>query len=155
MIKERVDSHLSYNINKIIAVLIIEINNASIACSTKLHFLTLNRYYNCLDQLYITISPILIEKTQEKIIKIKDEYDKCLDALSHKRNQTVDNLREMYKIAKLYNFYLIKGMQDKQFLYRTGVVNPKGLNAFSNIEETIFTKNKNKDKDEVNQGMDF
>ena len=130
------ESHLSYNTNKIISELIQEIILYGYYASDYLTLDHINSYYNRVNQLYILTTGIHTIRTRTKVIKVKELILENLKLFVKNQNlRTHLNLLIFLNMIKKFHFLIITGLQEKQFFFRIM------KNKKEDIEEVIDSHN--------------
>jgi len=109
-----IESHLSYNTNKIIAELIHEIIIYGYNAGDTLKDYNILRFYNRIEQLYFFIKDIINDTDKEK--KIEDKVKKIMEQLQVQKRR-IESLNLLEDIKSLY-LDLLFVLQDRQYFFR-------------------------------------
>jgi len=136
--KSDIESHLSWNTNKIIVEYFLDVVVYGYHASDTLAIEDIQRYYNRLDQIYIMVNDV-IKQNKEKFIEIKKNILILLKKLTiNPKNQTAYNCIILLRKIKLYHLLIVGSLQEKQYFFR---VTQKDLKKKKKIEEVIITFN--------------
>ena len=135
------ESHLSYNINKILSELIQEIIIYGYHASDTLKDNNILRFYNRIEQLYFTIRDIIKEDKVELI----DNQTKEIMKKIQKQKRVVESIEVLEEVKQLFLF-LIKELQDRQYFFR--MVDYRNKTG-KKIEKEIFDSHNSFDTNKI------
>lgn len=144
---QTIESHSSYLNNKRITVLLFGIDQLALQASSSMHIKSIQAYYNAVEQLYLNVASILSDV--EDIEDTRNKYRLLLQAVeSDERFRTAKVLRLMLQLTRQFNFKMTTGLQDREFFFRMGSRQAKGLKNIKFFDQSIFGSRGKKDEEE-------
>lgn len=147
--RNTIESHSSYLTNRSITAWFQLIDYLGFAAANSLRFRDINSYYNALEQIYLgRIVKILPDDTVEEIEKIRVSYNKLLSFLEQNpKARSMGALKLLLEFAKKFNFCVAGGLQDREFFFRMGSKQQKGLGKIKFFNSIFNTGKKDGTKE--------
>lgn len=154
MASKKIESHSSGLNNKRIQILLTEIDALALNASNGLHISSIHQYYNAVEQLYLNVKDVFVNKKHvQQIDGVRERYHFVYDlVLNNPSTQHSKSLRYLSRLVRKYNSNIITAMQsDLEYFFRMGIRESKGLMNIKYYENQEYDE---VDTDEIRQEME-
>jgi len=152
--KKTIDSHTSFLNNRRVTSWLVVIDYLGFAAANSCQFRDVCSYYNAIEQVYLSgVVTILPNTTVDDIETIRKSYARILDFVEKNENaQTKKAIEALLQLTKEFNFKLTTGLQEREYLFRMGSRQAKGLKNINFLKGSIFNPGGNSNETEREDG---
>lgn len=144
---KKIESHSSYNTNKLVNMWKAEIDALGLQASNSMHLSNIIGFFNAVEQWYIGVKDVLGNK--DDLEKLRQSFLKLLDLIEENpQYQTRRSLKMLLRITKQFYSDIITGLQKHQYFFRFGVPNVKGLKNVRFFEGSVFKAGRDRGSEE-------